>query len=1080
MCVINKQGAFPRASPVEIKMKNVPSGLLALVLVAAAQPAIAQTTPTSTVFNPVPSRIVGQAILQQQGLLTATAPNLVEGRELSSPQGIAIDTSASTPILYVADFGNNRVLAWKNALGFTKGDKADLAIGQRDLLSTACQGPGTNLSTGLAQPVGLAVDKNGNLYVLDEGNNRVLRYPAPFSQTGDLLAVDLIIGQKDSSGRSSNEGLQFPSEKTLSFSPGGQTFRAGIAFDPQGNLWVSDPGNNRVLRYPASALAAGAANEPSADLVIGQRDFTSNTLPQGIDQSPCGNTTVTGRICGKNYLDHPAGLAFDTKGRLFVADDQSRVVVYLPPFSSGQSAARLMGVVFATQQNPNPLRVSESTLTVAQGVFFMGDRPFVADTFDARILGYDPFDQWPDENTAFSPPAKLVVGQSSFQVFTSNRGLNQPTASSLAGPQPNSAVSGPVSGVFLGTDMYAVDTGNNRVLVFPQQGGQYLSATRLLGQQDFQYNSLNLIEGREFGFSLPVSCNIALVGGSAVIDPSSDPPHMYVSDPVNNRVLGYLDYRKVSAGAKADIVIGQPDLFTALLNFPTNSPTQTNDQGLCSPQGLAVDSSGNLYVADSCNGRVLRFPKPSFNTPQVLPRANLVIGQTSFFGQPTKDVSRQTMKSSYGVAFTADGSLVVSDPAANRILFFRKPRGGDFQAAGARADNVFGQPDFVSSSPAVFSGPHLIAIDPDDQLYVADTGFNRIAILPNVPSAGDNPPVLFSIPRLSQPYGVVVNQNSDEIWVTNTLANQVLRFPHFQSVVVDPVPSAILDRVFLPVAVALDPFGNPVVAEGATNRVSFYFPAIDSTSAAGGLPGRFSGNGANYFQRFAPAMLASIFPYANKRFGDVTEQSSGIPLPTILGDVQVFVAGVAAPLLYASSGQINLQIPSATPANGGLQEIQVVRASTGQVLASWLFRFDAVAPGLFTANSTGSGPLAATNSDGTPNDGTHPAKAGTFITLYGTGQGLVDGLPPDGQPNPSGEHPTGSKPEVFINSDFVPPGDVQYSGLAPGFVGLWQINVKIPANAPPGDVPVFVRIQGLVSSQDPFGNTRRTTIRTAP
>src|SRR5260370_8321662 len=132
---------------------------------------------------------------------------------------------------------------------------------------------------------------------------------------------------------------------------------------------------------------------------------------------------------------------------------------------------------------------------------------------------------------------------------------------------------------------------------------------------------------------------------------------------------------------------------------------------------------------------------------------------------------------------------------------------------------------------------------------------------------------------------------------------------------------------------ALDPFGNPVVAEGATNRVSFYFPAIDATRAAGGLPGRFSGNGANYLQRFAAAMLASIFPYANKRFGDVTEQSSGIPLPTILGDVQVFVAGVAAPLLYASSGQINLQIPSATPSNGALQEIQVVRASTSPVFA---------------------------------------------------------------------------------------------------------------------------------------------------
>src|SRR5579883_2585000 len=74
-----------------------------------------------TVFNPAPSRIFGQAVLQQTGLLTAIAANLVEGRELNAPQGIAIDSSASTPILYGVDPGNNRVLAWRNAFSFSKG-----------------------------------------------------------------------------------------------------------------------------------------------------------------------------------------------------------------------------------------------------------------------------------------------------------------------------------------------------------------------------------------------------------------------------------------------------------------------------------------------------------------------------------------------------------------------------------------------------------------------------------------------------------------------------------------------------------------------------------------------------------------------------------------------------------------------------------------------------------------------------------------------------------------------------------------------------------------------------------------------
>ena len=97
-------------------------------------------------------------MLQQQGVLTAIAPNLVEGREFNNPQAVALDTSVTPPILYVADFGNNRVLAWKNASAFTKGDYADLAIGQRDLLSTAPEGPGGDLSTGLSSPVALTVD----------------------------------------------------------------------------------------------------------------------------------------------------------------------------------------------------------------------------------------------------------------------------------------------------------------------------------------------------------------------------------------------------------------------------------------------------------------------------------------------------------------------------------------------------------------------------------------------------------------------------------------------------------------------------------------------------------------------------------------------------------------------------------------------------------------------------------------------------------------------------------------------------------------------------------------------------------
>jgi uncharacterized protein (TIGR03437 family) len=205
-----------------------------------------------------------------------------------------------------------------------------------------------------------------------------------------------------------------------------------------------------------------------------------------------------------------------------------------------------------------------------------------------------------------------------------------------------------------------------------------------------------------------------------------------------------------------------------------------------------------------------------------------------------------------------------------------------------------------------------------------------------------------------------------------------------------------------------------------------------------------------------------------------------LPIPDTVGDIQVLVAGVPSPVLYASPNQINFQVPGATP-TGGFQEIQVVRASTGQVLASWLFSINTVSPGLFTADSSGSGQLAALNQDGTVNNGTHPAKASSYITLFGTGQGVVSGMPPDGHPTPkSGLLPTSSDIKVFINSDFVPQNDIEFSGLAPGFVGLWQINVKVPANVPPGDVPVFVDLEGINSVLDPNGIRRITTIRVTP
>jgi uncharacterized protein (TIGR03437 family) len=182
-------------------------------------------------------------------------------------------------------------------------------------------------------------------------------------------------------------------------------------------------------------------------------------------------------------------------------------------------------------------------------------------------------------------------------------------------------------------------------------------------------------------------------------------------------------------------------------------------------------------------------------------------------------------------------------------------------------------------------------------------------------------------------------------------------------------------------------------------------------------------------------------------------------------------------MLYASNNQINFQVPSTISAGSNLVEFDVIKVSTRQTLAAWLFRIESFSPGLFTVDGSGSGQLSAVNQDGSLNDSGHPAKAGTTISLFGTGQGFIPNGPPDGTPA-SGALSTPILPRVLINTV---DATVTYSGLAPGASGEWQINATIPANVPPGAVTVVVLMNDVPSSVDPItGKIIQTTIRVTP
>ena len=1026
---------------------------LLLLGFAIGMPAAAQVQ-----FNLTPSRVLGQTNL------TSSAVNLVEGRELNGPLGVALDTSVTPAIVYVADTSNNRVLAWKNADAFNNGAMADAVIGQRDLGSTLPLGPGTSFNNGLNHPSSIAVDAQGNLFVADSGNNRLLRYPKPLdsiAQPDPVKVADLVLGQDNFTSRNRNKGLSTPSQNTIATNNDnsvacGQCFATGLAFDSQGNLWFTDAGNSRVLHYPASVVR-GSSNGAAADIVLGQDDFSTIVLPD-----------FTLRA-GKQYLRFPGGVAVDATGNIYVSDDLNRVAFYAWPVVAAKHADRLLGVV--PTGGVNDTNIGGNFSGGVRGVFCSGNIAFISDSANNRVLRYDTPDQWSAESAAApSPAAKAVIGQDGFTSNGPNRAIGaEPNASGFAGP--GLAAVNSKTGEFFITDI-----GNNRVLVFPDlttgpaavTAGPPYQANRVLGQDFFYGRAANLIEGREFytfvegiptsGYGVPVGANMA-------IDSTSTPPRLYVADPGNNRVLAWADARSIHNGDKADLVIGQVDFSRNLANSPNNDSTKPNDTGLYVPTGVAVDSDGNLWVADRGNGRVLRFPTP-FEQDGVR-HADIVIGQASFTTY-NPDPSARNMAAPHGLAFSVDGHLLVSDALHHRVLLFNKPF-----STGMAATKVFGQPDFNSSTagsgPSNLRSPRDLAVDIDDRLYVTDPGNLRVVVYPRLTDPGNNPNAASTVPIGGVPSGIDVRRDTNEIWIGDSSNQRAIRFDSYDAIFTSPNPTYVLP-VGNVVSLRTDQFNDLLVADYAS-RVVIRFPTFAVTNSASG------------FVRIAPAMIATLYLQAAAQAAVTTPVVKNLPWETTLADIQVLVGGTPAPIYYVYPRQIAVQIPSSTVV-GSDAEFLVLRPSTGQILAATTVRIEAASPAFFTSNQAGTGPIAAlVNRDGKTsiNSKTNPSNRGEIVSLYLTGYGNIPGLPPDGHPAPGvASTPDSAQLLVAVGGSVA---KVNYSGVAPGYAGLWQINAVIPNDAlvcatPPCDTPVAVRYRDIFSNQNPANPTVRiiTTI----
>ncbi len=173
-----------------------------------------------------------------------------------------------------------------------------------------------------------------------------------------------------------------------------------------------------------------------------------------------------------------------------------------------------------------------------------------------------------------------------------------------------------------------------------------------------------------------------------------------------------------------------------------------------------------------------------------------------------------------------------------------------------------------------------------------------------------------------------------------------------------------------------------------------------------------------------------------------TAQASTLPLPMQLAGSMLTANGQPLGLFYASATQINAYLPASL---SGLVRISVVTSTGGQHTTQVLLA--PAVPAIFTQDSSGTGVASILHSSGQPVTAANPAAAGEIVSMYLTGLGATY--------SSNGLDYTVAIPQVFL-STLTTPATVSFSGLAPGFVGLNQVNFQVPAGLAAGNVQLYV------------------------
>jgi RHS repeat-associated protein len=624
--------------------------------------------------------------------------------ELNLPTSIHLGAGSHTGDLYIADTGNNRI----QEIAATAETQWGKSMSANDIYTVAGSSSGASGmssngtaagSTLLNAPAGVTIDGNGDMLIADTNNCRIAEIPA---SSGTYWGITGMTGGDlyDVAGRGGSTNCTIGNDGKSQLQSN-LNYPASVR-DPNGNMYIADTANNRVQEVAGSAHTEWGQSM-TADFIY---TIAGNSAGTGGNSGNGGTGTSA-------YLSAPGAVWVDSTGNLYVSDTANNALRKLSTSTDIISALAGTGYTLLNAGDGGPAVLASLLSPQSVASDSHGDI-FIADTANNRV-----------QEIAASSHTQFGIAMTAGDIYTvAGSSYGQSGYAGDGGLATSALLFAPASvAVDSSGNLYIADESNSLIRKVSASTGDISTIVGTPGEQGY------------YGDGGPATSAVLGLPDAVAVDSAGD---VFLADSENDLIQEV----PATSGTHYGIAMTAGDIYAI-----AGVPQETGDSGdggpgssalLNGPEGLAVDTAGNVYLSDTSNEQVREVAAATGTQwAKAMTAGDIytIAGNTSGTGGNTGDggpAASAELDFPVQIALDTAGDLYIADAGNNRIREIAAASGtqqGQSMTAGDIynvAGNASGTSGFAGNGgPATASlmfQPFGIGTDPAGDLFLLQSG----------------------------------------------------------------------------------------------------------------------------------------------------------------------------------------------------------------------------------------------------------------------------------------------------------------------------------------------------------------------